>query len=600
MPECKYGHALRRFLHCLSDMRSRHPSTPILITKTDMDAAYRRIHSAMSSAVTCITVLNDLAYLLTRLPFGSSPAPAIFSIISDGATDLANDLASDPTWDTNSLQSRYTFLENSPALEHESIPFHPADSLLVQLPPRDVMADNFLDDIFMAGVAIQDNIRRIIHAVPLALECLFKPPHRDDATPRSEIINQIKHIAEGQPAEVKIILGWCINTRTFRIHLTKHKYNDWISDTTRTVQHKHCTKGMLETLIGRFNHVDTIIHIARYFLTRLRYRLHQHQHDSKSSRIRLAPWDIEDLKLWQAHLTHLHLKGASINNICIVKPSATTYSDACEWGLGGFTSQGNTWRYRLPTHLQQRASINLLEFMAAIVTIKLSLDHDKHDTEQPHILAFTDNSSAVGWMYHSTFNPVKDPQHDATARYLANMLLQHDASLHPSHIRGVHNEIADCLSRDFQLDNSQLLHLLSHSQDTKYKIPHNMTFHQPSKTITSWIVSTLQSLPLTKPTPPQQQPSTTAVSFFSKNSSRSATSKTPSSTHTIPTKDHSSCVVLPTVLGKTTTNHLQRLNLQAPQSLPPSPTWFRPSGRTFGPIPPLTTLEQNQSFSQTN
>ena len=83
IPDCQYGHALRRFLHGICDMRHRHPGIPIIITKTDMDAAYRRIHSAIQATVTCITILANIAYLLTTLPFGSSPAPALFSIISD-------------------------------------------------------------------------------------------------------------------------------------------------------------------------------------------------------------------------------------------------------------------------------------------------------------------------------------------------------------------------------------------------------------------------------------------------------------------------------------------------------------------------------------
>jgi hypothetical protein len=50
------------------------------MNKTDMDAAYRRIHTNMLAAVTCITVVNDIAYLLTRVPFGAAPAPAGFSL----------------------------------------------------------------------------------------------------------------------------------------------------------------------------------------------------------------------------------------------------------------------------------------------------------------------------------------------------------------------------------------------------------------------------------------------------------------------------------------------------------------------------------------
>ena len=600
IPDCQYGHALRRFLHGISDIRRRHPNTPILITKTDMDAAYRRLHATIQAAVTCITVLANIAYLLTRLPFGSAPAPALFSIISDSATDLAWDLALDPTWDTDTLQSDFEFLDSSPQLVHKETPFGQADPLIISLPPRDIIADNFIDDIFMAAAAISDNHKRITHAVPLALECLFSPTSTNDATPRSEIINQIKHLAEGPPAEIKIVLGWKINTRTFQVHLTANKHMDWTRDIHRALSAKKCTKGDLETMIGRFNHVGTIIHTSRYFLTRLRYRLQQHQQAPKIHTIHLAPWDLQDLRLWHTHIDHLHHNGANINNICLSQPSTITYSDACEWGLGGFTSQGNAWRYLIPTHLQHRASINLLEFMAAIITIQLSLDHDTPTTIHPHILAFTDNSSALGWMYHSTFDPVKYPNHDATARYLANLLLENNASLHPEHVPGKHNEIADCLSRDFHLDDSHLISLLQNSQETSTKLPKNFTLLKPSTTIISWIVSKLQSMPPTKPSLPQPMPSTTAASFYSSRSSHSVKSTTPSWTNTTQIRNHSSCAPLPTASDRTTKNPPPKQDWQEAQSLPPSRTWFRPSGKTFGPTPPLIIPVQNLSSSPTN
>ena len=191
--------------------------------------------------------------------------------------------------------------------------------------------------------------------------------------------------------------------------------------------------------------------------------------------------------------------------------------------MGGYTTLGTAWHFILPQHLHHRASINLLEFIAAIITIQLSLKHDDHThCNQKHIFTFTDSSSAMGWMHHSTFNPVKNLQHDEVARYLPNSLLQHDATLHPEHIPGKHNVIADVLSHDFHLTNPALLHFLQTSQETTAKLPHNFHLYPLSTTSTSWIVSVLESLPQKEPTPIQPTPSTTAASFFSKDSSTSA------------------------------------------------------------------------------
>jgi hypothetical protein len=583
LEECKYGHALKRFLHGIHNIRYRHPFKVILLSKTDMDAAYRRIHTSMQAAATCMTVVNDLAYLLVRLPFGSSPAPSIFSIISDAITDVAWDLSLDPTWDPNSQQSNFSFVNHPPTYLPTALSFGQADKLSVNLPPRDIVSDNFIDDLFQAGVDINDNVERLKHSVPLAMEACFRPPQDEDATKINQIINVTKHMAEGILAEIKVILGWMIDTRSFRVELPKEKAQDWLVDIIHCIKKKTVTKGLLETLIGRFNHVGTIIHISRYFLTRLRYRLQQHIDRHKKYTIHLAPWDIEDLELWKFFITHVQSKGVSINNICNTSPSSIIYSDACEWGMGGYTTQGYAWRYYIPTHLQLRGSINLLEFMASIVTIEMSLQEDNHNCSHPHILAFTDNSSAMGWLYHSTFNPVKNQQHDKIARYLAHLLFINEATIYPEHIPGKNNSIADSLSRDFQLSNDNLISLFLSSQETQEQCPKNLKIKSPPIKIISWIVSTLASLTQKEQSLPQPTASTLAALNCSNHSFKTAESKTHSLIHSAQTKRHSSSQASPTVSDIITTNPPTKL--YSPEALltPPSQTWYRPSGRTLDP-----------------
>ena len=57
------------------EMRSKWPSKRILTRKTDLDAAYRRIHANTTTAPTCIAIVDDLAFLFLRLSFGTIPAP---------------------------------------------------------------------------------------------------------------------------------------------------------------------------------------------------------------------------------------------------------------------------------------------------------------------------------------------------------------------------------------------------------------------------------------------------------------------------------------------------------------------------------------------
>ena len=87
-----YGFCLLRILHMIFAMRSRWPTKRILIGKTDLDAAYLRIHAHAKTASTCIVIVDDPAFLCLRLPFGTTPAPAEYMTISEAAIDLGNDL----------------------------------------------------------------------------------------------------------------------------------------------------------------------------------------------------------------------------------------------------------------------------------------------------------------------------------------------------------------------------------------------------------------------------------------------------------------------------------------------------------------------------
>jgi hypothetical protein len=475
-----------------------------------------------------------------------------------------------------------------------------ADPLLVNLPPRNIITDNFIDDLFQACADIDDNDDRIRHAVPLVLESLFRTKDPKDHTKRDPIINLVKHAAEGKLEVRKIILGWLIDSRQFKVLLTQEKAQEWIRDTMTCIKEGQCTKSTLESLIGRFNHTSMIIHIGRYFLTRLRHRLHKNHHSHKNKMITLLPWELKDLKLWVFFINHLSQTGISINNICLTAPSATTYSDACEWGIGGYTTHGNAWRYLLPTHLHNRASINLLEFIAAIVTIYLSITLDNHSTVHPHILAFTDNSSAAGWLFHSTFNPVKDKCHDDIARFLARLLFQHNATLHPEHIPGKDNDVADSLSRDFHLNDSDLLSLLKPQLlHTHEQGPHSLKLSSLPKMLSSWIASMVGSLPLTKESPLRPSPSSLARSHDSNCTLNNAISRTHSLTPTHKPKRSSSSQDMPTMsVGTGSAATPPRPPFKATQSLPPSHMWFRPSGRTFGLTPHMTRLGTNQPSSK--
>lgn len=170
-----------------------------------MDAAYRRLHTHPSDAVCAITVISDIAYLLTRLPFGAVAGPSLFSRFSEAIFDLANDLVDDQTLNPSQFQSPISTDLNRPAPLPDSVPFGRAKPLLVYLPLRRTFIDGYIDDAISISVDIDDHQLRGQHAIPPALHSVFRPPNPHESSLRDPSLADKKLHAEGTPTETKTI-----------------------------------------------------------------------------------------------------------------------------------------------------------------------------------------------------------------------------------------------------------------------------------------------------------------------------------------------------------------------------------------------------------
>ena len=50
-----------------------------------MDEAYRRIHANASTAVTCISIVDELDFLCLRLPFRTKASPTEYKTVNEAA-----------------------------------------------------------------------------------------------------------------------------------------------------------------------------------------------------------------------------------------------------------------------------------------------------------------------------------------------------------------------------------------------------------------------------------------------------------------------------------------------------------------------------------
>ena len=503
LPEVIFGWTLSRVLHEIHALRYRYPNKRILMSKVDIEKAYRRLHTSSEMAAKCIALWHlsesehdsssnkEIATILSRLPFGSNPAPAEFSICSDITFDLASDLMNCKLWDPDSLPCPLRDEIPPPVRLPDNIPFGAAFEAAVQLPESfKGGTDGYIDDGLNVVLDSEDNqpmVKRAEQCLPMALHLQFRPnAGNNEPIPRGEMASIPKLKAEAFLTETIIFLGWQINSRAFTIALPFDKFKAWSDQITEIIAMAKVPYSEISKLIGRLNHVAYIIPAARHFMGRLR-RL-----EWKASKHRYAKITEEakkDLLLWLKFLSKAN-EGISINNIIYRSVTSTSLSDASEFGISGYGfNTGIAWRYELTTEEQVSFDINQKEYLASAINQYIQLGYD--ESPFPCTNDISDNTSSTAWMYKSNFDPQSHPIHNEIARWTATNLMNHNASSYSQHLPGAMNDIADSLSRDFHLTNEQLIALYNHTRPPYYPQKQMRIIELPGK-ITSWIASLAQ------------------------------------------------------------------------------------------------------------
>ena len=310
---------------------------------------------------------------------------------------------------------------------------------------------------------------------------VFSPPGEDEAVVRTNVSSIKKLTAEGCLEVTKTILGWVINTHELSIKLEDSKASRWKAQIESMLGAGLVGEKQLESLLEKLTHAGYIVPLSRYFLNRLRWRL---KCCKKFGSQRLSPAEVRDLKLWLIMLSHMSNKGVQIDHITLSVPEVICYSDACEFGMGGLLESGVGWRLQLPPNLVGKFSLNVLEFIAAVITIHLAIG----GRSNTRILAITDSTSALGWLHRASFDPGSQGCLDQVARRLATMVFSSGSSLCGIHVKGSSNVLADSLSRDFHLAN-EVLDLTFTSLFYPQVVSAPFRISSPSFDVISWMRS---------------------------------------------------------------------------------------------------------------
>jgi hypothetical protein len=462
-------------------------------------------------------------------------------------------------------------------------------------PYTEVYLDDFITCFLDTPHAIWAGSRISI----LVLHLFGRPIHSHEPTTRDDLLAFDKTLAEGAPEEVKTVLGWTINTRSFSLSLPKDKRDTWLKEIHRLLTKPTLTYDDLKSTLGRLNHAAYVIPTARAFLCQLR-RLELHLARSGKPAIP-DEGQKDELRHW-CYFLHRASLGISINLLTYRQPTTFLRADACEHGLGGLSiNSGAAWRFEIPQTLRGHLSLNLLEYLASAITIITAVAHD-HIQPEACVLSQLDSTTADYWLRKggTQFTGTERHIHLDVSRWLSTCLLDIGACTYSQWIPGTENVVADSLSRDHHLSDlalTNMLHLFASPQMHKsfhiYPLPADVTSR-----LTSWLQRGLAPEDY-KLTPKR---STLALSLAgSLSSTPSASPTTPSSQHSSHTNAPGSSVPLPTpfVQPSTVATEHTRWRLQH-QSAIPSQHFQRPLPSTTETIQSSTLKARLTAFYTSN
>ena len=131
-------------------------------------------------------------------------------------------------------------------------------------------------------------------------------------------------------------------------------------------------------------------------------------------RVNLNTNVIKELKLMLFFLEEAHI-GVDMNLLVYRKPTKVYRSDSRPVGLGGYSSGGFAWRFYIPLWLKFRASNNLLEHLATVITPWIDII-SKRLGPGDCSLSTTDSSTSEVWMRKSNFKEDRESPIQANIR----------------------------------------------------------------------------------------------------------------------------------------------------------------------------------------
>ena len=108
------------------------------------------------------------------------------------------------------------------------------------------------------GLYDEYNWSRLASCVPLSLHTMERQIHKNEPIHGPDFMDFKKMWSEVQLKEIKVILGWYLDTRRLTARLPDNKYKDWSRDITDILEKRLVRGKDMEYLEGRLNYASLI------------------------------------------------------------------------------------------------------------------------------------------------------------------------------------------------------------------------------------------------------------------------------------------------------------------------------------------------------
>jgi hypothetical protein len=457
----QFGATLQRILQRLVYCNKDHG--PPLLAKLDLADGYYRVPLAPQAALHLAVVIpsdegsDPLIAIPLSLPMGWAQSPPYFCAYTETIVDLCNNPANCyPSQDHPCLQPQ-KFLQPTESC-------YDCNAITITNPAMDQLqyTDVYIDD-FIALVQSPHSkawLNRLLHA----LDTVFMDPPN---SPRRQIVSASK-IAKGDAclSTCKRILGWEVDTAKMHLLLPQHRLEALQCLLKNTMVCKRVSRKNWHKLLGILRSTTPALYGAHHLFSML-----QHALGHRPGRIRLTTLLRATLQEWLSLANTAHLHPMPIVAVVPRCPTTLAATDASKQGMGGFviTPQHNgerrydIWRAPFDTFIQKQlvstdnpagtVTNSDLELTSLLVGAYIAA----HAASQPHphIAIATDNTSAQSWLRSGSTTTINAPAY--LLHTFTRLRRKLPFTVSPVYTPGLTNQLADCCSRLFHMDDDTFL-----------------------------------------------------------------------------------------------------------------------------------------------